>query len=198
MIPLSLSIWTMLSPLGVAAAAGQPPSPVAPEEAFRQLAAQRAAAQKGHVQSWYAINLDDDPAPERVAVLCTDRGGAYLIEKGGKQRWEIGFDVDGNTGVCQSPPQPPQWERRKGTVIEHQQGHRGGYNRTSFALRAGAPAVVTAQSLEDVRAGDKPERIDFDKLVKSGKRKGWPAPDDKKCEDERWCQYPFTLTVPGR
>ncbi len=197
----SRSIWTVFLSLTAAAAAAQPSPPtatatVAPEAAFQKFATQRAAAQKQYIEAWYSINLDEDPAPEMVAVLCSDEHGAYLIEKGGKQRWEIGFDVDGETGVCQErPQQPPKWEQKKGSTIKHEQSHHGGYAQTSFALRAGAPVVVKGEGLNDVRSHDKVKRFDFDKLVKSGKRKIWPAPDDAKCSDEGWCDSAFTLTV---
>ena len=136
------------------------------------------AARRGQrvVASWTA-NLDREPDLELVAVLYdADNGhGDFIIEKRGRQRWDVRFYADGRTlpsasGTIMPPPSEQVYYRgpyaRHPQTILYRRGHHHGYDDTLLALRDGRVAVVYDEGLEDASLSEKPSAIDWDALVR--------------------------------
>lgn len=145
-----------------AAATTAPPTTT--DEAFRTAATDLATRHKLLVQAWGTAELDDKPELDRWAQLGPDdrntnaigERGAYLIEASGKA-YLVEVYWDGRT--------KPWMEAKTGTIpwttnadpfIAHQQGHRGGFEETHFAIRGGEVVVLRETKQDDGREGDGP------------------------------------------
>lgn len=128
------------------------------------------------VASW-RVNLDRDPDLEMVAVLYDEdrQNGDFIIEKRGRQRWDVRFSADGRTlpnanGEIVPPPNEQPFYRgpyaRRPQTILYRSGHRGGYDDVLLALRDGRVAVVYEEGLEDARESTEPTSIDWDARVR--------------------------------
>lgn len=117
------------------------------------------------------IDLDGDKKPERVATLCSPPGptahAAWVIEAGAR-RFLVAFDeLDGRSSLCRSfdGKRKPVWSKVSRAYLEYRQGHHGGGDQYRVALRDGRPVVIWQRGVNDVRAGDLPETMDWDKRV---------------------------------
>jgi hypothetical protein len=127
------------------------PPPKPPEPATDSLEA-FAAKIGSKVVARGTAELDEHPGPDRWAQLDDDEYGQYVIETADRAI-VAQYEVDGRTQPWPGDP--------AGKAIVHQQGHRGGYERWELAVRGGELVVLRTESLEDERAGDKPERTDY-------------------------------------
>ncbi len=127
------------------------------------------------VASW-KVNLDREPDLERVAVLYdADNGhGDFIIEKRGRQRWDVRFYADGRTlpsaeGETAVPPSESEYRgphaSRPQTIL-YRIGHHHGYVDLLLALRDGRVAVVYTEALDDITVSEKPSAADWDALVR--------------------------------
>jgi hypothetical protein len=136
------------------------------------------AARRGQrlLASW-TVNLDREPDLELVAVLYDGDGdrGDFIIEKRGRQRWDVRFYADGRTlpnanGEIVPPPSEQPFYRgphaRRPQTILYRTGHRGGYDDVLLALRGGRVAVVYEEGLDDARESTEPIAIDWDAQVR--------------------------------
>jgi hypothetical protein len=151
------------------------------DQAFKNFVDAYAKENNVFVEAWWSANLDTDPALERVAIVCpTNKDatpkGYFLVEKDAAHRWELMFDYDSRTKACQGKAgAPPAFEKRKTTDFVLYQGHRVGYEETTYALRVGQPVIVKDVLLET--EGGKPVVTDWDLLVKK-KGKKYQVPDN--------------------
>jgi hypothetical protein len=134
------------------------------------------AARRGQrfVASW-GVNLDREPDLEFVAVLydADNHHGDFIIEKRGRQRWDVRFDADGRTLPSASgklvPPSEDAYlgpHARHPRTILYRVGHHHGYDDTLLALREGRIAVVCDEALDDITASETPSATDWDALVR--------------------------------
>ena len=149
---------------------------------YRDFITKNATDENRYVEAWWEANLDTDAALERVAVLCDatgdDRKGYFIVEKDESHRWEISFDVDSRTKLCQAKPAaPPTWEHRSTGTIELRQGFRDGYQVWNYAIRVGLPVIVREEQLDNAAAGGKPAVKDWDLLIKKRKEKNYEQPE---------------------
>jgi hypothetical protein len=146
-------------------------APITDDESFRALAEAIAIRTEGRILGWGTVELDDAAPRERYAVIDSSRrrGGSYLIESSGNL-WLVDFESDGRTHIWAGdddrrdtahPEGALPWIDRPDTFIRHDQGHRGGYERTDFAIADDALVVRAIDYLDDGRAGDRPVRTTF-------------------------------------
>lgn len=139
------------------------PTP-SPEGAFRTGATDLAKAHAMVVQAWGTAELDDKPGPDRWAQLGPDEAtgnmdhGAYVIEASGTV-YVLDMYWDGRTQPWKEVK--TDWDASKDAYIVHQQGHRGGFERRSFAVRGGEVIVATEITQNDVRDGDTPVETSY-------------------------------------
>jgi hypothetical protein len=134
------------------------------------------AARRGRrlIASW-TVNLDREPDQELVAVLYDADGqhGDFIIEKRGRQRWDVRFYADGRSlpsasGELEPPSEeayPGPHARRPHTIL-YRLGHHHGYEDMLLALRDGRVAVVYDETLDDITVSEKPSATDWDALVR--------------------------------
>ena len=142
------------------------------DAAFRSWVQQRAASEGRYVQDWWTANLDQDPAPERLAFLCSKDSDEVevVIEKDRAHRWAIRYQSDGRTQPACNPEQGlPPWRSTKEHHFRHYQGWHHGGHETWIALREGRPAVIRTSHVEDVTQQRKPVVIDWDARVRRHK-----------------------------
>ena len=136
------------------------------------------AARRGQrlVAAW-TVNLDREPDLERVAVLydADESHGDFVIEKHGRQRWNVRFQADGRTLPSADGEREPPHDAYGGSHARHPQtilyrsGHHHGYVDTLLALRDGRVAVVYDEELDDITVDEAPSATDWDAQVR-GKR----------------------------
>jgi hypothetical protein len=153
------------------------------DKAFQKFVTATATENTQWIEQWWVANLDADPAPERVALLCPkgaeDHKGAFVIEKDAAHRWEIPFDVDKRTKACTGKPgAEPKLETRKTTTVDLYQGHLNGYEIHSYALRVGQPVIVRQEQVVDSTVSPKPVVVDWDLLIKKKKEKNYQVPEN--------------------
>lgn len=112
------------------------PSPVVPTKeaakdiapdagAFRRDAQALAADSQRFVVAWGTTNLDEDPDPERYAVLCPLperelRTGLIVIQKGKTRRWQLAFDVVARVNGCDEEPDfIPPWQSPPNSALAY-------------------------------------------------------------------------------
>jgi hypothetical protein len=135
------------------------------------------AARRGQrlVASW-TVNLDREPDLELVAVLydADNEHGDFIIEKRGRQRWDVRFYADGRTlpsaeGELVVPPSESEYRgshaSRPHTIL-YRIGHHHGYEDLLLALRDGRVAIVYDEVLDDITVSEKPSATDWDALVR--------------------------------
>jgi hypothetical protein len=158
--------------LSLTVAAHAAPAPTDDAAAFRAAVEKSAAEDKRWIEAWGTANLDNDPALERVALLCSTEGerkGYWVVEKDASHRFELTFDVDSRTRACQKKPtEAPPWETRKAKTVDVYQGHVEGYEQTNYALRAGRFVIVREEEWSG-KKGEKPKISDWDQLTKGKK-----------------------------
>jgi hypothetical protein len=149
---------------------------------FHRFVRDLAARRSQHVVASWTVNLDPEPDLEHVAVLYDDdsrsfgSGGDFIIEKGGRQRWDVRFYADGRTLPSErgeiarhrgaSPLYRGAHDRHPQTIL-YELGWHHGYKDTLLALRDGRVAVVFEEGIEDATVSEKPSATDWDALVRS-------------------------------
>lgn len=114
------------------------------------------------IEAWWTANLDGDEDPERVARICAEDHGYYLIEDGAR-RYRLRFAIDGRTPYCH-PDEPetgparravpddydptkigraePKFRHTRDRSVEHRQGGHSSSEVIRFGLREDRPAIL--------------------------------------------------------
>jgi hypothetical protein len=112
---------------------------------FAQAVTARAAALHVTVQDWWADDLDGDGRPERIAALCNDDIGLYIVQRG-DEMIELAREIDGRNR-CQPPEQsPPSWHVEKRGYLGVFFAYHRGFSEDRIAWRAALPVIVWSQS----------------------------------------------------
>ena len=153
---------------GFCQAALSPKESVSPE--FVRLAKDIANQRKEKVTSadWWPLGLRGELIP--VAMLCDNPAGgnhgAWLIEADAQHRYLVAFDsLDGRASLdaCNTGKDRIYVGHGGVVALSFGQGHRGGYEDYRVGVRKGSPVIIYTESLDDVRASDHQEAVDFDK-----------------------------------
>lgn len=153
---------------GFCQAALSPKESVSPE--FVRLAKDIANQRKEKVTSadWWPLGLRGELIP--VAMLCDNPAGgnhgAWLIEADAQHRYLVAFDsLDGRASLdaCNTGKDRIYVGHGGVVALSFSQGHRGGYEDYRVGVRKGSPVIIYTESLDDVRASDHQEAVDFDK-----------------------------------
>lgn len=129
------------------------------DDAFRTLVEKIGARTERRVIAWGTAQLADDGVARRFAVLEPEDlrhgRGAYVIEDKSDALWLVSFYADGRTvpwaletGATSDADAP--WRTLDDRAIEHAQGHPGGGEQVTFALRDGELVVLEHDHIDDV------------------------------------------------
>jgi len=153
---------------GFCQAALSPKEAVSPE--FVRLAQDIANQRKEKVTSvdWWPLGPHGELFP--VALLCDNPAGgdhgAWVIEADSQHRYLVAFDSLGGRDSLDAclPGKDRIYVGHGGVVaLSINQGHRGGYDDYRVGVRKGSPVIIYTESLGDVRDGEQPDVVDFDK-----------------------------------
>ena len=143
-------------------AGAEAPAPAAPrlalleapkhDASFRSWVLQRAKETDGGVSEWGWAQLDDDPAPERFAILCEHKheNGSneeectrlvLLIEDTPGKRWSLPQSLDGRNS-CNVTKNPPWKQTELRSTLDLTTHYHGSHEVISIALRHGQPTQV--------------------------------------------------------